>query len=51
MKRCEESFIEKQMRAHLHIKLQIGAKFTGVCPQNDKSTRFNILFYYLTLSI
>ncbi len=26
----------------------MGAKFTGFCPQNDKSTRFNI-FYYFTL--
>ncbi len=27
----------------MHIKLPIGAKFTGFCPQNDKSTRFNIV--------
>ncbi len=31
------------MSAHVHIKLPIGAKFMGFCPQNDKSTRFNIL--------
>ncbi len=26
--------------AHVHIQLPIGAKFTGFCPQNDKSTLF-----------
>ncbi len=32
----------------MHINLPIRAKFTGFCPQNDKSTHFNILFYYFT---
>ncbi len=41
------------MSAHVHIKLPIGAKFTGFCPQNDKSTHFNILFHtqHLTLAL
>ncbi len=45
----------KQMNAHVHIQLPIGAKFTGLCPQNDKSTRFNIILLfntqYLTLAL
>ncbi len=31
---------------HVHIKLPIGAKFTGFCPQNDKSTCFNIIVLF-----
>ncbi len=41
------------MSAHVHIKLPFGVKFTEFCPQNDKSTRFNIILLfnsqYLTL--
>ncbi len=29
----------------MHKQLLIGAKFTGFCPQNDKSIRFNILLF------
>ncbi len=32
----------------MHIKLPIGAKFTGFCPQNDKSTHFNIILLFHT---
>ncbi len=39
----------------MHIKLPIGAKFMGFCPQNDKSTLFNIILLfntqYLTLAL
>ncbi len=38
----------------MHIMLPFGAKFTGLCPQNDKSTRFNILLFntqHLTLAL
>ncbi len=39
----------------MHIKLPIRAKFTGLCPQNDRSTRFkHILLFntqYLTLAL
>ncbi len=30
------------------IKLPFGAKFTGFCPQNNKSTRINILLFNLS---
>ncbi len=41
------------MNAHVYIMLLIGAKFTELCPQNDKSTCFNILFHtqYLTQAL
>ncbi len=36
------------MSAHVHTKLPIGGKFTGFCPQNDKSTHFNIILLFHT---
>ncbi len=38
----------------MHLQLPIRAKFTGLCPKNDKSTRFNILLFntsHLTLAL